>query len=79
MERFHRAPNRVMSDGPRERNKLELAAALAQDISISAWARANNVAKQTAQRWAHEPEETRAQQRCGGTKGAGALTRFCPF
>jgi hypothetical protein len=45
-----------MSDEPREHNKLQLAVALAQGSSISAWARANNVAKETARRWAREPE-----------------------
>src|SRR6476619_1302435 len=41
---------------PRERDKLGLAVALARGSSISAWARANGVAKETARRWSHEPE-----------------------
>jgi hypothetical protein len=45
-----------MSQEPREANKLQLAIALAQGSSISAWARANNVANETARRWAHEPK-----------------------
>ena len=56
MECFHRGPIRVMAEEIRESNKLQLAAALAQGSSISAWARANNVAKETARRWAREPE-----------------------
>ena len=46
----------VMSEEPRERNKLDLAIALARGTSISAWARANDVAKETARRWSREPE-----------------------
>ena len=54
---FHREPITAMSEEePRERKKLELAVALAKGSSISAWARANNVPRQTARRWAHEPE-----------------------
>jgi hypothetical protein len=53
---FHRGPIRVMAEETRESNKIQLAVALAQGSSISAWARANNVAKETARRWAREPE-----------------------
>jgi hypothetical protein len=45
-----------MSEEPRERNKVDLAAALARGCSISAWASKNNVCKMTASRWAREPE-----------------------
>jgi hypothetical protein len=67
-----------MSEEPRERNKLELAAALARGISISAWARANDVAKQTAQRWAHEPEvraEVAAIRRGALDRAVGVFAR----
>ena len=56
VECFHRGPKRVMSEEPREVNKLQLAVALANGSSIGAWARANNVSKETARRWAREPE-----------------------
>ena len=56
MECFHRESIRVMSEEPRERNKLDLAIALARGTSISVWARANDVAKETARRWSREPE-----------------------
>jgi hypothetical protein len=45
-----------MAEEPRQQSKLQLAVALAQGSSISAWARANDVAKETARRWAREPE-----------------------
>ena len=45
-----------MSDEPRERNKFSLAVALARGSSIRRWARANNVPRETARRWAHEPD-----------------------
>ena len=56
MECFHRESTGAMSEEPRERNKLDLAIALARGTSISAWARANDVAKETARRWSLEPE-----------------------
>jgi hypothetical protein len=46
----------TMSEESRERNKLDLTAALARGSSNSAWARRNNVPNQTARRWSHEPE-----------------------
>ena len=45
-----------MSEEPRERNKFSLAVALARGSSIRRWARANNVPRETARRWAHEPD-----------------------
>jgi hypothetical protein len=45
-----------MTDEPRERNKIDLAASVARGCSISGWARKNNVCKMTACRWAREPE-----------------------
>jgi hypothetical protein len=45
-----------MSQEPRERNKFSLAVALARGSSIRRWARANNVPRETARRWAHEPD-----------------------
>ena len=78
MECFHREPIQVMSEEPRERNKLDLAAALAQGRSISAWARANDVPKQTARRWALEPEvraEIAAIRRSAINQAAGVFAR----
>ena len=78
MECFHREPTRVMSEEPRERNKLDLAVALAQGSSISAWARANDVAKETARRWAHEPEvraEIEAFRRRAIDRAVGVFAR----
>jgi hypothetical protein len=45
-----------MSEEPRERDKAGLAAAVARGCSISAWVRKNNIPKETARRWAREPE-----------------------
>lgn len=78
MECFHREPLRVMTEEPRERSKLQLAVALAQGSSISAWARANDVPKQTAQRWAHEPEvraEIEAYRRRAIDRAVSVLAR----
>ena len=65
-----------MSEEPRERNKLELAFALAKGSSIRAWARANNVPKKTARRWAHESEvraEVEAFRRRAIDRAVGVL------
>jgi hypothetical protein len=40
----------------RQGSKLQLAIALAKGHSMGGWARANGVAKSTAQRWSQEPE-----------------------
>jgi hypothetical protein len=53
-----------MSEEPRERNKLDLAVALARGSSISAWARKNKVPKETARRWSHEPEVRAEVENC---------------
>jgi hypothetical protein len=45
-----------MAGEHRESAKEELALALAQGISAAKWARANDVCKMTAYRWAKEPE-----------------------
>jgi hypothetical protein len=67
-----------MNEEPRERNKLQLAVALAQGSSISAWARANNVPKETARRWAREPEvraEIEAFRRDAIDRAVGVLAK----
>ena len=59
-------------------NKLQLAVALAQGSSISAWARANDVAKETARRWAREPEvraEIEAFRRRAIDRAVGVFAR----
>jgi hypothetical protein len=45
-----------MAGEHREGTKEELALALAQGVSAAKWARANDVCKMTAYRWATEPE-----------------------
>ena len=41
---------------PRVRDKMQLAIAIAQGSTASAWARANDVPRQTAWRWSKEPD-----------------------
>jgi hypothetical protein len=67
-----------MSEEPIEPNKLQLAVALAQGSSISEWARANNVAKETARRWSHEREvldEIEAFRRHAIDRAVGILAK----
>jgi hypothetical protein len=45
-----------MSEEPREGNKFSLAVALARGSSVRRWALANKVPRETARRWAHEPD-----------------------
>jgi len=47
--------NAMHEERPRSR-KTELALAIANGMSVTAWARANEVPKRTAYRWAREPE-----------------------
>jgi hypothetical protein len=78
VECFHREPIQVMSEEPLQPNKLQLAVALAHGTSISAWARANGVPKQTAHRWAHEPEiraEIAAFRRSAIDRAVGVFSR----
>ena len=49
-----------MLDEHRESTKTQLAAALAQGVSVGKWARENDVPNSTAYRWASEPEIRRA-------------------
>ena len=79
MESLHRGSSKVMSEEaePCERNKLQLAIALAKGGSMSAWARANGVPKATAQRWSQEPEvraEIDAFRRRAITRALGVFT-----
>src|SRR5262249_45031934 len=53
-----------MHEEPEKGTKMHLALALAQGISIRAWARANNVPRVTAQRWSHDPEVRKAVVTC---------------
>jgi hypothetical protein len=71
-----------MAEEPRERNKLELAVALAKGCSISGWARANHVAKETARRWAREPEvraEVEAFRRHAIDRAVGVFTKHADW
>jgi hypothetical protein len=45
----------AMSDEARQNRKIDLAVAIARGTSPKIWAKANNVAKSTAYRWAGEP------------------------
>jgi hypothetical protein len=45
-----------MSEAPEKGSKEQLAVAIGRGVSISAWARANEVPKATACRWANEPD-----------------------
>ena len=47
-----------------EGKKTQLAVAVAQGISVAAWARTNEVPRATAYRWASEPEVRRAVEAC---------------
>src|SRR5262249_37345999 len=53
-----------MQEEPEKGTKMQLALALAQGISIRAWARASNVPRITAQRWSHDPEVRKAVVTC---------------
>jgi hypothetical protein len=48
-------PFRAMSETPRKNTKIQLALALAQGIPAVKWARANEVPRKTAHRWANDP------------------------
>jgi len=50
-----RLMNAMPEERPRSR-KTELALAIANGTSVTAWARGNQVPKRTAYRWAGEPE-----------------------
>ena len=49
-----------MSEQPEKGSKDQLAIAVGRGVSISAWARANEVPKATACRWANEPDVKKA-------------------
>ena len=78
MECFHREPITAMSERTSRTQKAQLAIALAQGSSISAWARANDVPRQTVYRWAHEPEvraEIEAFRRGAIDRAVGLLAK----
>ncbi len=54
----------IMGDETQRGTKAQLAVALAQGRSITAWARDNNVPRPTVYRWAKEPEVRKAMQAC---------------
>jgi hypothetical protein len=45
-------------------SKTELALAIAQGVSVTAWARANGVSRMTGFRWARDPLVRETVQRC---------------
>jgi hypothetical protein len=53
-----------MSEETPRGTKGQLAIALAQGCSITAWARDNNVPRPTVYRWAKEPEVRKAKEEC---------------
>jgi hypothetical protein len=55
--------NAMSEDRPRSR-KTVLALAIASGTSVTAWARANEVPKRTAYRWASEPKVRAAVESC---------------
>ena len=67
-----------MSGEHRESSKTELALALAQGISCAEWARANNVPKMTAYRWASQPKvllQVEACRRRAIDRAVGQMTK----
>ena len=53
-----------MSGESRKSRKTRLALALAQGVSVTAWARANGVTKPTAYRWANEADALATVESC---------------
>ena len=53
-----------MADENRESLKIELAFALAQGVSVTAWARARDVPRPTVYRWASEREVRKTVDAC---------------
>ena len=70
MQFSHRAPICAMSEEPPQNDELpqkkktQLAVAMAQGVSVSAWARGNDVPKRTAYRWAAEPNVRATAESC---------------
>ena len=48
----------------RQKAKTQLALAIAQGTSVALWARANQVARSTAYRWASQPELRATAESC---------------
>ncbi len=59
-----RETSTAMTELPRKNLKIELAFAIAQGVSITVWARANGVARNTAYRWARDPFVRKTVERC---------------
>ena len=53
-----------MTEESRKNTKTELALAIAQGVSIAAWARANHVPASTAFRWARDPLVRKTVEAC---------------
>jgi hypothetical protein len=71
-----------MAEEPCESIKTQLAIALARGISITAWARTNNVPRPTVYRWAKEPEVRKDVEACRRQmldRAIGKLTESSAF
>jgi hypothetical protein len=53
-----------MSGESRKSSKAQLALAIAQGVSVTAWARANGVSRMTGFRWARDPLVRKTVERC---------------
>jgi hypothetical protein len=53
-----------MTEEPRKNTKTQLALAIAQGVSVTAWACANGVARRTAFRWARDPLVRKTVESC---------------
>jgi hypothetical protein len=73
-----RVSTTVMSSGQRENRKKKLVAAIAMGMPVAEWARANNVPRRTAYRWAKEPKvksAVEAYRRKAVDQSLGVLTK----
>ena len=64
MRNYHRLSFFIMGEETQSGTKEQLAVALAQGCSITAWARDNNVPRPTVYRWAKDPEVRKEMQEC---------------
>jgi hypothetical protein len=54
----------IMGEEHREATKTQLALALAQGVTVTRWARENNVPRPTVYRWARDPKIRNAIESC---------------
>jgi hypothetical protein len=65
-----------MTEGPRENPKTQLALAIAQGVSVTAWARANGVPRRTAFSWAKDPLVRKTVESCRRRTTEHAIRRL---